>query len=719
MQITKNSILSPIDGCDEITEPMRVLWIDSTKDSITLFPLISDYSPPTQHGLADIKTLLEKNLLIIYPEHTPSFMTRSENQISEVERNKRDAKWKIIEPLIHASRTGTIFQRGALKYLVRERATELSMTTRDIYRIIYRFWKFGMLKNGLLENRTQCGARGKERLAKNGIKLGRPPKGEGEKTYTLSGEDIRRIKITYKKYANQDKMTLPDAYDKLLSEYYVEVDPSDIGRKVLTEIGKYPSFGQFLYHGKKQNSRADVLRGKSGDIAYKKNFKVIIGTARDGLFGPAHRYEIDATIADIYLVSSINRNRVIGRPVVYGVVDPCSGMIVGLHIGLAGPSWDEAKQALFNAFTDKVYYCKLNGVEISEQEWPSALLPQEITADGGEIKSLPAEGIIEGINVNLTYAPAGRPELKAVVESHFPIVQGGPLKTAPGATDKRSGQRGQPDPRLSALFTLEEFSKIIIQNVLRNNRHALKPDLLTIDMMRDDIEPTPISIWNWSIANDRMQGHSMPRDLVYLNLLRQDDAWITRSGITYNHLHYFFENEELNVTFKNAAVTGNKKIKIYFEPHSVRHIWFKQADGKIERCFLPREDEQPFQDLRHEVIADAKQRYSYVPASTKHKGLAAKVADLLDYKDMEKNAKQEKAKLPKHTSKRAKTSDIREHRTKEKALLDNAREKIEGVHDNIVHIRPLQSTAVTATDSHDNLKMQVIDILSSLDNDDD
>ena len=49
-------------------------------------------------------------------------------------------------------------------------------------------------------------------------------------------------------------------------------------------------------------------------------------------FGPGSRYQIDATPADVYLLSSINTDKVIGRPVVYAVIDVYSRLVVGIYM---------------------------------------------------------------------------------------------------------------------------------------------------------------------------------------------------------------------------------------------------------------------------------------------------------------------------------------------------------------------------------------------------
>ncbi|HAD78636.1 MAG TPA: transposase, partial [Flavobacteriaceae bacterium] len=72
--------------------------------------------------------------------------------------------------------------------------------------------------------------------------------------------------------------------------------------------------------------------------------------------GPGTRFQVDATIADIYLVSSFNRSLIIGRPVIYGIIDVYSRLFTGVYVGLEGPSWTGAMMALDNMITDKVFY---------------------------------------------------------------------------------------------------------------------------------------------------------------------------------------------------------------------------------------------------------------------------------------------------------------------------------------------------------------------------
>ena len=101
--------------------------------------------------------------------------------------------------------------------------------------------------------------------------------------------------------------------------------------------------------------------------------------------GPGSRYQIDATIADIYLISDSDRACIIGRPTVYFMIDEFSRMVTGMYVGLENPSYVTSMQVLRIAMCDKVEYCKNFGREIRSEDWPCIGLPEAILADRGEL----------------------------------------------------------------------------------------------------------------------------------------------------------------------------------------------------------------------------------------------------------------------------------------------------------------------------------------------
>jgi len=104
--------------------------------------------------------------------------------------------------------------------------------------------------------------------------------------------------------------------------------------------------------------------------AYNLTGRETLGDSTQMAAGPGSVYQIDATIGDVYLVSSLDRSRIIGRLVIYTCVDVFSRVITGFAVTLEGPSWLGAMLALDNVIEDKVSFCAGYGIEITEPDWP-------------------------------------------------------------------------------------------------------------------------------------------------------------------------------------------------------------------------------------------------------------------------------------------------------------------------------------------------------------
>ena len=133
-----------------------------------------------------------------------------------------------------------------------------------------------------------------------------------------------------------------------------------------------------------------------------------MGSPDYGLMGPGSQYQIDATVGDIYLVSQFDRSNIIGRPVMYFVLDAFSRMVTGMYVGLEGPSWVGAMMAIANAASDKTAYCREYGIRITEEEWPCHHIPAAILGDRGEMESRNADNLVSMLGIRIENIPPYR-----------------------------------------------------------------------------------------------------------------------------------------------------------------------------------------------------------------------------------------------------------------------------------------------------------------------
>src|SRR5699024_1630081 len=283
--------------------------------------------------------------------------------------------------------------------------------------------------------------------------------------------------------------------------------------------------------------------------------------------------------------SSFDRSLVIGRPVIYGIIDVYSRMVTGIYVGLEGPSWIGAMMALDNMMTDKVEYCQQFNINIDESQWPAKYLPEIIIADRGEFEGYSPENLINNLNIKIENTSPYRGDLKGIIERQFRTLNGKIKRKAPGAIQKEYRERGDRDYRLDASLTLEEFTQIIIHLVLHHNQKNIDKYPLEKEMIVDQITATPINLWRWGIANKKGRLQSVTnRNQFRMNLLPKANARITRAGIKFKGLAYGSEkalNEQWYLKMKNQS------IEIVYDPRSMNQIYIPHNGGKsFDICYL-------------------------------------------------------------------------------------------------------------------------------------
>lgn len=666
-----NHVVESVHSEAPFVKPARVLWLSRSADLITFMTLGDTFSAPWSARLTEIETGMAAGKLRLTSVRLPIFMLQPEEELSEKKKEFRKKCWDLVRPLLEGPDKDLLYT-GSLGRLVAAHASKTGKRRYSIYRLLYRYWAFGLTPNAFLDKYDNCGAPGKPRQFKEGKKPGRPPKYLGElateSAKLLTEDDKAIIKIGFALYKNNKVKHITDAYVKTLNRFYRAEHPSsdgsDDGRPLRT-LDQVPTLAQFTYWGKKAFDEIDIKRGRVGERKWAMDHRAIVGTAHQGLRGPCHRFEIDATIADIYLVSRFNRNWIIGRPIVYVVVDVFSRMIVGLHVGLEGPSWNIARHAVFNAFTDKVAFCASHGIAIKAEDWPCCHLPHELVADRGEMLGAAAEGIVSGLKVNLDILPPFRGDWKGTVESRFRILNNlTQIHWAPGGVRARQKERGERDYRLDATLDLREFTSILIKAVLHYNHHSRNSERLSKGMIEHGIDSTPIAIWNWSVEQGLVEPNIQSEEAIYLHLLPKAKATVRAGGIFFNGMAYANVLDPLGKRSARARANGREAIDIWHEPLA-DHIWIRDDDLSFIRCPL-RDSETRFQDMRLEEVVDMLAITSAVSTESKYAELNSRVELDEFIESTVATAAAERKRTPALGSKASKIGNTRENRQAER-----------------------------------------------------
>ncbi|WP_350343884.1 Mu transposase C-terminal domain-containing protein [Proteinivorax tanatarense] len=665
MLVTVNTLVSWYVKDEKKTE--RILWLDRKTDVAFVID-INENKLPTLKILSEIEKEVESGSASV--EVNDKWQKNiTENKLQKNHKEKRDRRWTIIEKI--ATKEPDIYMKEKRSMLLKEAAKAHNVPEGSIARILKLFWRGGKTKNALTPDYQKAGGRGKEKSA-GGIKRGRPRK-QGE----IFGEGVNideRIKEIFqaavnKYYYSYNQNTLRFTYEMMLKEYFSDKATTDTGAKipVIKSSSEIPTYNQFRYWYQKQRDFKKEVRLRRGAKKYEQQNRSVLGNSTSEALGPGSIYQIDATIGDVYLVSQFNRNWVIGRPVIYGIIDVFSRLVVGIYVGLEGPSWTGAMMALANAAMDKVQFCKKYGIEITEKQWPAQHLPDAILGDRGELEGKNVENLISSLGVKIQNTPPYRADWKGIIEQNFKTTNQRVKPFTPGAVNVDFNERGDKDYRLDAKLTLKEFTQIIIRSVLFHNNYNILKNYNREDMMiEDDVELLPLSLWKWGIANRSGKLKSVDADIIKLSLLPNATAAVTSRGIKFKKMYYASNLTIQENWFEKARNKGYWKVDVSYDPRNMKYLYVHAGGhGEFEKCQMLDYQESYF-DKFFEEIEFLQEKEKNDIKKMEEQELQQKVEMMTEVEQIVKKAEIEFEKELEHVSKSQKIRGIRENRKLEK-----------------------------------------------------
>lgn len=662
--ISVNSVFKYVDVEDG--ERIRIIELDENYVYIVNIDAVT--SMPRKENFSKIVEEIECNKLIKIKD--PYIKIIQDKELSEVQLNKRNEDWQLIEKYWQVYKYDILNKSNRAKSF-ESICNESNNGMNKVKRLFSRFWQRGMNKNALIPDYDKSGGRGKEKKLNN-IKTGKPRKVDylGNKIDGINiTEDVKKqfAFAIDKYYRNNKKGSLMDTYTLILKDFYSDsfIEENEIKNRVWDD-SRIPTYDQFYYwFKKKENIKKDIIFRES-ENEFNLKHRQLLSNSTQETDGPGTRFQVDATIADVYLVSSLNRNRVIGRPVVYAIIDVFSRIVTGIYVGLEGPSWLGGMMALDNMIADKADYCKQYGIEINEEQWPCKHLPEIIIADRGEFEGYNVENLINNLNVKIENTSPYRGDLKGIVERSFRTTNEKIKHKTPGAIQKEYRKRGDRDYRLDATLTLEEFTKIYINIVLHHNNKIIDKYPMDKDMIADEITATPINLWNWGIENRKGRLKTVDREVLRLNILPKGKASVSRAGIRFKGLYYSSDKAVKEQWFVNLKV---RSIEIVYDPRNMSKIYIPYNNGlDYDECYLIDTSIQYKDCLLEEIIFNEE-----LDSELKDKALRDQNQNNIDLEReidrIVKQAKKEKAKdINYNTSPNQKLKGIKNNRAIEKEI---------------------------------------------------
>lgn len=586
--IYRNDILLISEG----TKRFRIIDIKPTEDLAWVIDLESPKALPKPKQLSKLIQDFKSGKL----QRDAGSQTIIRERASAAAQARQDKMWSYISPLLESS---TIYEPTQRCALIEQRADDVGCSPQTLYTALRRYWQNGLSSDALLPAFHKSGS-------KAGItgKRGRKPESGGRTSFQMTDEELAQLKkFVQKTYLRTETMTEASAYQRYLEKHHTYLDGN--GKSFIKPAGERPSLRQFSYALNNTLSFEDKIRGRRGDKEFERNHRARLGSVQIDCQGIGHYYEIDATIADVFLVSKHDRSKIVGKPTMYLIFDRFSRLIVGYYIGLEAASWITARQAILSIAESKQSLCQRYGIDYDPNDWPAeGIFPQAFLADRGEMLAANSSLIVGGLNITVANLPSLRPDHKPIVECGFKQIHKPLADTIPGYEPPEfAGKRRTRHYDKGSCLTVEEFNKAIVLSIIRHNRRVMPSYPVTPEMATDGIAPAPRDLWAYNAERRMGQLTRLPEAHVRFSLLPQDTATVSKEGIYFKGCYYSCPEATKNGWF----VRGSKqafKLSISYDKRLVNCIYLhdpKDPQNFIQANLLSKSRE--FEGLTFDEVA--------------------------------------------------------------------------------------------------------------------
>lgn len=453
--------------------------------------------------------------------------------------------------------------------------------------------RFGFHESSLRPSRHRCGAPGKPRPCDPGGRKKAGRKTTKQRIACAYGENLppqqpgistkwRNMILAADKRISTPKPDMPERVTAIIDSAFVTRFRHENGTLVAVDPkhGEYPNRRQIQRVLEKEIPRLQQLLERTTKGHFLRSLRRLVARNWQGAAGPGHTWAIDSTIGDIFLRSSVNRAWIIGRPIVYIVVDVWSTAVVGFYVCLRGPSWDTAKVALFSAAAPGELLGDLWGYQPVLSLYPAPTMCAVLLCDRGEYLCKAAKITGAKLIPCMSYTPPYRPDLKGLVEVLHRIAKDDQYFFTPGAIDQRRAEfeLRKIDPEESVL-TVTEYVALLHTIFTEYNLTADRHNRVDAHMNGAGVFPSPAGLWRYGHEKGIGVRRNLTVDQLITDLLPAETARVTRHGIRWAGKEYRSDVvDELQWT----ALARNDRgwdLPANFFPGSVSRIWTPRPEG--------------------------------------------------------------------------------------------------------------------------------------------
>ena len=560
MTLLVNTVIVPVaeDGKFERARIVHIGPSANGKGRVAYtVPLFKQALPQPTPEAALLKA--EKEGQILFAHHTARAQRRDPRSLPARYNTIKQAAWSRIKPLVKNVRSRTLMlDRETRGSLIAGRARETNVQAEQIYRDLYRYFRGGMTEDALYPDfrSVEVGSLQPDGQKKRGRKPDGVADGKRPNNPALTEQKraaILRIINAKVKVGVTAKDIFEEVKDKLYSSKVLQEGMAT--KYVHLPEHKRITEAQFMRVFRRANTGNRIKKRQLGAKEWGSKAKASLGASHETVDGPGQLYVVDWTGTQVELSAVDHPEKNIGTAIIYFVVDVWSKMIVGFFLTIKGASWDSASLALFNAFSDNTELYQHYGIKFAPEDIVSGI-PNAVRGDlGSEVVSKASTAAVGGVKIDFQTARAWTGPDKADVESANGAFKKNLFRRLAGFRPKMQ-KRGSKNPRSEACLTLHDLTAIVIEEILKYNRRPLCLKSVPSIARKARIRRTPISLWHWGLPNCTGYLRKEDPEELYVKLLPEQDALITRDGLKVGSSYYECDELARLDMFSTARLKG-------------------------------------------------------------------------------------------------------------------------------------------------------------------
>lgn len=396
------------------------------------------------------------------------------------------------------------------------------------------------------------------------------------------------------------------AYDAVLRQYFREPveapDGSSVKMVTLPEEERSVSY-KMLYNYIRKHTEDYSCKGKD-ERDKQNNNRQLVGNSRTGVYELGQIVETDEMELGCYVVDQNDGETVLGKAVVYCMVEVLSGICIGAYVSLENNSMRGFQQVFLSLLEPHKNQTKGYNIDYDEEDWPSMIVPNEIRCDrGSEYMSKAYSKAMGELGIRNTPVPPGCGSLKGVVESFNGLVQTylkAQLKNNGYIEDK---YRGGDLAKGAACLTLEEIRGLVYQSVILYNRRVFE-GLIDKKYVDNNVSPTPKAIFAYEKAHGRAGDPTNVNDAtrpayLFAMLAKEEEkrkfTWNRRKGIVYTfyktELRFYSQEPWFLDILKDEP--HPEDIEVRYNVDDIRNVYIRYKK-EIHRVPLAEKIEQQY-----------------------------------------------------------------------------------------------------------------------------